>query len=1014
MTTGPLRRALLPSALLLAFAGYFSFDIVTLRKALYHADIFTYYYPFRQWFVSQLMEGRFPLWNPYWGLGHGVEAWASIPLDLYTPLEILVGPYYHHYQAAQLLAIVAIVCVVLVRLGSPPLIAAAGAIVFFMSPLVTYWYFSFLIGHVYIAHALLFLFIWEWSRTGRRRYLFLVAATTAFGMLGTKLEFWFYQSAYFAFLALLAPAIIAGRPWGIRWRPSGAVLAAMAAGIVANAWQLDILLRLVAESGRVSGASPAGLLNAAMYRNLLLSAVESPLWQMLALGGLAWLALVTRGRRRLAALAALAASLGGLVVLGEIHFGYAPVPRLANASFEEWTAGPAGAPLPRGFTFTPHGPGCAVEKVAPEAGVRHGQAALLMRPPRTGGCYLRAQVDPVERLQGRHVRVSLWARGDNTAERTVQADLQDGVGPPRVESLPVSRDWRRVVIDRQVDPRAPFFLVTLNVTDAATAPVVIDAMEMEASRGFRSRLRHDVWLSQVLGKFATGPVLPGAVLGLLLSVAVLRDPAWRGHARTAVLFLPLLFYWCRPWDGTLDETQHMDFAPPVFIAMLAALGWLGCRLVATKRLAAVAHLSILFVFFMRDQGQIVLAHAADVLWMPTRDNYIIDFAVTLLATIGLASLVEAVGLRAAESRVVRCIAGGVPLAVMLGAVLPASGNLYYVQPLMQPAPPGYPFYGDVPALRSVFRQIGASPPTRVYLASYDARGFTYGFGSALLERVGQITMYSSLTSRRYKDWTVFHRLGIRPEQQWGGYPGNYGRGTLSRLPRKNTLGRDTWAYYHHTVIARPPIRSDLLALLGVSHVAALQPTVGPEIVWSVEPGQLEREIAALAPVSVRPLSGIAVPWVRSATALVTLRPPLPRAYLVHGVTRDLADGFQRELSPRILDGAIATASHAFPIVPAAITRYEPERVEVEVTADRDAVLVLGDLHHPFWTARVDGRPAEIFPALHLFRGVRIPPGRHRVEFVCRVPWLPAATALSLIAVACGAALCLLDGRRQGF
>ena len=178
-------------AILLAFAAYFSWDSVTLRKALYHADIFTYYYPFRQWFAQQILNLHFPVWNPYWGIGHGVEVWASIPLDLYTPFELFVGPYYHWYQAAQLLFLLGTLLYVLLRLGAPPLVGAAGAVIFFMAPMVTYWYFSFLIVHVYIAHALLFLLVWQWSRSGAVRYVFLIAAVTAVSMLGTKVEFWF-------------------------------------------------------------------------------------------------------------------------------------------------------------------------------------------------------------------------------------------------------------------------------------------------------------------------------------------------------------------------------------------------------------------------------------------------------------------------------------------------------------------------------------------------------------------------------------------------------------------------------------------------------------------------------------------------------------------------------------------------------------------------------------------------------------------------------------------------------
>ncbi|MGD0949671.1 MAG: hypothetical protein ABSA52_19865 [Candidatus Binatia bacterium] len=59
-----------------------------------------------------------------------------------------------------------------------------------------------------------------------------------------------------------------------------------------------------------------------------------------------------------------------------------------------------------------------------------------------------------------------------------------------------------------------------------------------------------------------------------------------------------------------------------------------------------------------------------------------------------------------------------------------------------------------------------------------------------------------------------------------------------------------------------------------------------------------------------------------------------------------------------------------------ITRYEPERVEIEVDATGPGYLVLGDLHYPGWKAFVGDREVPIFRANYLFRAVRLEPG-HR-------------------------------------
>jgi len=67
-------------------------------------------------------------------------------------------------------------------------------------------------------------------------------------------------------------------------------------------------------------------------------------------------------------------------------------------------------------------------------------------------------------------------------------------------------------------------------------------------------------------------------------------------------------------------------------------------------------------------------------------------------------------------------------------------------------------------------------------------------------------------------------------------------------------------------------------------------------------------------------------------------------------------------------------------VPAKIISYEPDRVVVESGSDKPGWLVLSDRMYPGWKAWVDGKPAKIYTAYLLVRGVRMEAGRHRVEF----------------------------------
>jgi hypothetical protein len=61
--------------------------------------------------------------------------------------------------------------------------------------------------------------------------------------------------------------------------------------------------------------------------------------------------------------------------------------------------------------------------------------------------------------------------------------------------------------------------------------------------------------------------------------------------------------------------------------------------------------------------------------------------------------------------------------------------------------------------------------------------------------------------------------------------------------------------------------------------------------------------------------------------------------------------------------------------------YTPNRIVVTAVANTNAMLVLGEKYYRWWNAKVDGKPAEIYPVDHILRGVYLAPGDHRVEFV---------------------------------
>ena len=87
----------------------------------------------------------------------------------------------------------------------------------------------------------------------------------------------------------------------------------------------------------------------------------------------------------------------------------------------------------------------------------------------------------------------------------------------------------------------------------------------------------------------------------------------------------------------------------------------------------------------------------------------------------------------------------------------------------------------------------------------------------------------------------------------------------------------------------------------------------------------------------------------------------------------------------------------------AITKYQPNRIELEAVLDGDTYLVLSELFYPGWHAYVDGSNVQILRADYLLRAIPLIAGRHNIVFVYRpVSFLIGAvlTAFTLLALGC--------------
>ena len=90
-----------------------------------------------------------------------------------------------------------------------------------------------------------------------------------------------------------------------------------------------------------------------------------------------------------------------------------------------------------------------------------------------------------------------------------------------------------------------------------------------------------------------------------------------------------------------------------------------------------------------------------------------------------------------------------------------------------------------------------------------------------------------------------------------------------------------------------------------------------------------------------------------------------------------------------------------------ISCYEPERVLMNVSADRDCYLLFQDLYYPGWRAYVDGNEQEILRSDMGIRSVEVAGGNHRVE----MKYQPMTLRYGLLLTCFGIALSIIYGKK---
>jgi hypothetical protein len=134
---------------------------------------------------------------------------------------------------------------------------------------------------------------------------------------------------------------------------------------------------------------------------------------------------------------------------------------------------------------------------------------------------------------------------------------------------------------------------------------------------------------------------------------------------------------------------------------------------------------------------------------------------------------------------------------------------------------------------------------------------------------------------------------------------------------------------------------------------------------------------------------------------------MPRFFLVHDAVyanslatarQPIADGTVDLHRTAITDRPISLPgwSHADQAAEEVQTLdYQPGWLQLKVSAQQPALLVLAESYYPGWMAWVDGNPSEIYRTDIAFRGVAIPAGTHTVRMEFRPVILPISIAVSV-------------------
>jgi hypothetical protein len=140
----------------------------------------------------------------------------------------------------------------------------------------------------------------------------------------------------------------------------------------------------------------------------------------------------------------------------------------------------------------------------------------------------------------------------------------------------------------------------------------------------------------------------------------------------------------------------------------------------------------------------------------------------------------------------------------------------------------------------------------------------------------------------------------------------------------------------------------------------------------------------------------ALPRAWLATQVIKLSEPQILEVVRSGVLPDGGVWNPEQLALVEIDEALPETAESLARARVAITRHEPNRVEVHTTSETPGILVLSENYFPGWRVYVDGQAAELLRVNYDLRGVALPRGEHAVSFVYRPVSVVIGLAVSLL------------------